>query len=45
MLADSPNFFQAFSFAFHHNKKAVRIPGQVTTPSRFTHSLLAGGDE
>jgi hypothetical protein len=31
MLADSPNFFQAFSFAFHHNKEAVRIPDQVTT--------------
>jgi hypothetical protein len=30
-LADSPDFFQAFSFAFHHNKEAVRIPDQVTT--------------
>ncbi len=41
-MADSPNFFQAFSFAFHHNKEAVRIPGQVTASYGFTHSLLAG---
>ncbi len=44
-LADSPNFFQAFSFAFHHDKEAVCIPDQVITSSRFTHSLLAGGGE
>ncbi len=42
-MADSPDFFQAFSFAFHHNKEAVGIPDQVTTSSHFTHSLLAGG--
>jgi hypothetical protein len=45
MLADSPDFFQAFSFAFHHNKESVRIPDQVTMSSGFTHSLLAGGGE
>jgi hypothetical protein len=42
-LADSPDFFQAFSFAFHHNQEAVRIPDQVSTSSGFTQSLLAGG--